>query len=149
EEVDEVRLHEAQRAQIVELVLAKTKLRERAHLVADLVEVRPEVDALGAALELVFDLRAREVMQHDLHHGELVQVGVQQRLDDHPGSIVRCALCAAVTRSMPIRRWWRCSSVWTRRRSSSRATTSARAPRCSWYAAAATHAAWLARIAGG
>ena len=45
-------------------------------------------DAFGAALELVLDLRAGEVMQHHLHHGELVQVGVEQRLDDHAARIV-------------------------------------------------------------
>ena len=50
---------------------------------ADLVDVRPEFHALGAALEAVLDLRAREMVQHDLHHRELVQVGIEQRLDDH------------------------------------------------------------------
>jgi hypothetical protein len=34
-------------------------------------------------LEPVFDLCGRKMMEHDLHHRELVQVGVEQRLDDH------------------------------------------------------------------
>ena len=63
-----------------------------------------EIDALGAALELVLDLRAGEVVQHDLHHGELVQVGVEQRLDDHAAQIVSFTACAAVTPCMQIPR---------------------------------------------
>jgi hypothetical protein len=50
---------------------------------ADLAGVRRRSTPWRAALELVFDLRAREVMQHHLHHRELVEVGVEQRLDDH------------------------------------------------------------------
>src|SRR5205807_10392131 len=87
QEVDEVGLHEAQAPQVQQLRVAKAQAAERADLVADLVEVRPEVHALGAALELVLDLRAGKVMQHDLHHGELAEVGGQQRLDDHPARI--------------------------------------------------------------
>ena len=40
-------------------------------------------DAWVATLELVRDLRARKLMQHRLHHGELVEVGVEQAGDDH------------------------------------------------------------------
>jgi hypothetical protein len=36
-----------------------------------------------AALEFVFDLRSRKLVQHDLHHGEFVEVGVEQAGDDH------------------------------------------------------------------
>ena len=42
-----------------------------------------------AAFEAVFDLRARKLVQHHLHHGELVQVGVEQAGDDHG----RCSPC--------------------------------------------------------
>jgi hypothetical protein len=28
-------------------------------------------------------MRCREVMQDDLHHGELVEIGIEQRMDDH------------------------------------------------------------------
>ena len=52
----------------------------------DLVDVRRQVDVGVAALEAVLDLRGGKMMQHDLHHRELVQVGVEQRLDDHAGS---------------------------------------------------------------
>ena len=68
-------------------MVAETQLAQIGDPGADLLEVRREVDALGAALEHVLDLRAREMMQHDLHHGELVQVGVEQRLDDQKRSL--------------------------------------------------------------
>ncbi|MFM2084305.1 MAG: hypothetical protein RLY95_1123, partial [Pseudomonadota bacterium] len=35
-----------------------------------------QIDAWVATLELVRDLSPWELMQHHLHHGELVQVGV-------------------------------------------------------------------------
>ncbi|MNC86409.1 hypothetical protein D3C83_20660 [compost metagenome] len=87
QEIDEVGLHEAQRAEIGELVVAEAEGAEQAHLGADLVDVRAEVDAFGAALELVLDLRPGEMMQHHLHHRELVKVGVERRLDDHAASL--------------------------------------------------------------
>jgi hypothetical protein len=44
------------------------------------------------------------MMQDHLHHRELVEVRVEQRLDDHPRRIVTVAVilfaCAAVMRSM-------------------------------------------------
>ena len=55
-----------------------------------------QVDAGVAALEAVLDLRAREMMQHDLHHRELVQVGVEQRRDDHRRAVDRRARRPAV-----------------------------------------------------
>jgi hypothetical protein len=44
---------------------------------------RHQVDAGVAALEAVFDLGGRVLVQHHLHHRELVQIGVEQRIDDH------------------------------------------------------------------
>jgi hypothetical protein len=38
------------------------------------------------------------VMQDHLHHRELVEVGVEQRLDDHARPIVPSASCAAAMR---------------------------------------------------
>src|SRR5581483_109210 len=148
QEVDEIGLHEAQAAQVVELLVPEAKHGKRAHFLADRVEVRAEIDAFCAALELVFDLRAREVMQDHLHHGELVEVGVEQRLDDHRRGIVRSRSCAAVTRSMPMPRWWRCNSGFRSRRNSSRATTSAPARRSWWCAAIAKGGAWRDSTAG-
>jgi hypothetical protein len=78
EEVDEVALDEPQVAQVREFLLAEAQRAQEVHLLADLVDVRLEVDARIAALEPVLDARARKVMQHHLHHRELVQVGVEQ-----------------------------------------------------------------------
>src|SRR5206468_1424174 len=105
QEIDEVRLHEAQAAQVRELFFAEPERVERRELRADRVEMGTQVDALGAAPEPVLDLRAGKVVQHDLHHGELVQVGVQQRLDDHAWRIVTLGACAAVTRFIATLRW--------------------------------------------
>ena len=85
EEIDEVRLHEAQRAQVGQLPVREAQPAQVGDLGRDLVQVGREVDARRAALEAVLDLRAGEMVQHDLHHGELVQVGVQQRVDQHGG----------------------------------------------------------------
>jgi len=85
QQVDEIALQEAPAAQVIELVLREAQPAKRTDLVTDLVHVRREIEAGIAALEAVFDLRARKVMQHHLHHGELVEVGVEQRMDDHAG----------------------------------------------------------------
>ena len=45
---------------------------------ADLADGRHQVDVRIAAFEPVFDLRRRKVVQPDLHHRELVEVGVEQ-----------------------------------------------------------------------
>jgi hypothetical protein len=82
QEVDEVALDEAHRAHVVQLGFGKAQFAQLADLVADLVHVRRQLHAGRPALELVFDLRARKLVQHRLHHGELVQVGVEQALND-------------------------------------------------------------------
>ncbi len=79
----EVAIDEAQAAQVLQLALAEAQRAQVLDLVDDLVDERREVHALVAALEAVFDLGAREVMQDDLHHRELVEVGVEQGGDDH------------------------------------------------------------------
>ncbi|MNY72241.1 hypothetical protein D3C86_2107500 [compost metagenome] len=54
-------------------------------LLIDLVDVAGQFDTGGAAFETVLNLRAGVLVQHRLHHGELVQVGVEQGLDDRHG----------------------------------------------------------------
>jgi hypothetical protein len=85
QKVDKIRLHEAQAAQVSEFLFAETQAGQTGHFAADFVGQRGEVHAFVATPELVFDLRSGKVMQDDLHHGELVQVGIEQRLDDHGG----------------------------------------------------------------
>ena len=78
QEIDEIAFQEPPAAQVVELAAGKPQAAQAADLALDLADVRRQVDACGAALEPILDLRGREMMQHDLHHRELVQVGVEQ-----------------------------------------------------------------------
>jgi len=78
EEIDEVRFHEAPSAQVSELRVGEAQLAQVRYLGTDLIDVAREIDSRRPALELVLDLRAGKVVQHDLHHRELVQVGVEQ-----------------------------------------------------------------------
>jgi hypothetical protein len=76
EEIDEVALDKPQTAQIIELVLAKAQLAQGLDFSAYLVHVGHKVDARRAAAKTVFHLRRRKVVQHHLHHRELVEIGV-------------------------------------------------------------------------
>src|SRR5699024_6193835 len=53
------------------------------HLFAYFVQPGAEVDAGRAALVTILNLCGWKMMEHHLHHGELIQVGVQQRINDH------------------------------------------------------------------
>jgi len=77
EQVDVIALEEAPAAKVVELAPGESKSAQCRYFLTDLGDVRGELDVRVTALEAVFDLRRREVMQHDLHHRELVQVGVE------------------------------------------------------------------------
>src|SRR5471032_1713406 len=83
EEVDEIALDETHPAEVFELVFLEAQMAELAHFVAYLIYIRHEIDIRRAAAELVFRVGCREVMQHDLHHRELVEIGVEQRMDNH------------------------------------------------------------------
>ena len=85
QEIDEIALDETHRAHVVQLVVHEAQTAELADLAADLVDVGRELHPGRAALVLVFHLRTRKLVQHGLHHGELVQVGIEQALDDHDG----------------------------------------------------------------
>ena len=91
QEFDEVALDEAQRGQIRELLLAH---RERAQMVDLGLNVRhigTQINALGAAPEAVAHVGVGELMQHALHHRELIKVGVKQRFDDHGQTVLRAS----------------------------------------------------------
>ena len=89
EQVDEVALQEAPASAGNRARARREAQRAQRAVISRSIwpDVGRQVDARRAALEAVFDLRRREVMQHDLHHRELVEVGVEQRLDDHAGSV--------------------------------------------------------------
>jgi hypothetical protein len=76
QEIDEVALDEAQRAQIGQLRVLETQAAQRADLGADLVHIGCELHAGVAALEAVLDLCSGKLVQHHLHHREFVQVSV-------------------------------------------------------------------------
>jgi hypothetical protein len=83
EQVDEIALHEPPAPHVVELASGEAQAAQSRDLAPDLADVRLQVDTAVAALEAVLDLGRGKVVQHDLHHRELVQVGVEQRRDDH------------------------------------------------------------------
>jgi hypothetical protein len=83
QEVDEVALDVAQRAHVVQLVGLESQAAQVVQLLVDLAEqLGQRIVGLVAADEGVFGLGLRMPMQHGLPHGELVEVGVQQALDD-------------------------------------------------------------------
>ena len=84
EEADEVGLHVGDALEVGQLLGCHLQLGKRLDLLADLVEVGRQV-LTGAAAECPLHLRVRIVMQHRLHHGELVEIGIQQALDDSFG----------------------------------------------------------------
>jgi hypothetical protein len=45
---------------------------------AYLIQIRPEVHTLIATLITIFGLRRRKMMQHHLHHGEFVEIRIEQ-----------------------------------------------------------------------
>ena len=81
QETDEVRLHERDALQKPQLVLAHAQLAQALDLVANFVQVRAQVFAVTAA-ELPFDFHVGIVVQHRLHHGQFVEIGVEQVLHD-------------------------------------------------------------------
>src|SRR5690606_35142691 len=52
-------------------------------LFADFVQVGPQVNIGCTALITVFNPGGGKMVQHHLHHGEFIEIGVQQGSDDH------------------------------------------------------------------
>ena len=83
QEVDEVRAHEPQAAQVGQIVGLKLQRAQVVELLVDLVDqFGQRVRRLVAAHEGVFGPGLRVPMQHGLPHRELVQIGVEQVVDD-------------------------------------------------------------------
>ena len=96
QKIHKVAFNEAHRAQVGQLGILEMQAAQRANLIADFGHMRCKIDAslvtervtagLRArisALEPVLHLCPRKLVQHHLHHGELVEVGVKQAGDDH------------------------------------------------------------------
>ena len=84
--------------QVAQFGVLKVQTAQGPDLVTDLVDVgaerpagatRVRVDAGIAAPEFVLYLGAGELMQHGLHHGELVQVGIKKTGNDHAVTLSR------------------------------------------------------------
>ena len=85
QQIDEVALEEAPATEVIELALREPQRAQLPDLVLNFADVGRQRHVGIAAFEAILDLRTREMMQHDLHHRELVEIGVEQRLDDHRG----------------------------------------------------------------
>ena len=71
-EIDKIALDETQTSEIVEFILFEV---QRAEIVEFLIDVRQnglQVRPWVSALKFVFNMGTRKLMQHTLHHGELV-----------------------------------------------------------------------------
>ena len=78
-----VALDEADGAQIVQLVLVKAKRAQIVDLVVDLLQhLRSKDNVFIAALEIVFSVQVRVLVENHLVHIELIQIGVQQGGDN-------------------------------------------------------------------
>ena len=87
QKIDEVALDEAHGFQVGQLGILKAQAAQSADFFANFVHIGRQLANAGstrvAALEFVLHLGTRKVVQHHLHHGELVQVGIEQAGDDH------------------------------------------------------------------
>ena len=83
QQVDEVALEKTPVAKVIELAPVESERAELPNFVLDLADVRRQRNVGIATFEPVLDFRARKMMQYDLHHRELVKIGIEKRLDDH------------------------------------------------------------------
>ena len=83
QKIHEVAFDETQGTHPIELLLGELQLAQRANFGAYFVHIGRQLHARGAAFEFVAHLRTRELVQHRLHHGEFVQIGIKQAGDDH------------------------------------------------------------------
>ncbi|MNH12333.1 hypothetical protein D3C79_718720 [compost metagenome] len=88
EKAQEVRLHEADLFKEAQLAITQAQFAQLLDLFADLRQIRAQVFTIAAA-ELPFNVDVGVVVQHGLHHGQLVEVGVEQVLHD---AIGKCTL---------------------------------------------------------
>ena len=83
QKIHKVAFDVAKTAQVIQLVFAKSQFAERINFAVHLVGNRRQNNARVAALEAIFDLSGRKLMQNRLHHGEFVDVGVEEGANDH------------------------------------------------------------------
>ena len=70
-------------AEIIELVLLHRQRAQVLDFLSNLIRIRTQIHPFGSATEAIFHVGVRELMQHTLHHRELVEVGIEKRLNNH------------------------------------------------------------------
>ena len=83
QEIDKIAFNETQRAQISQLIFFEVQTAQRLNFAANFVHIGGQIDTRISALKTVLYLRTRKLMQNHLHHGEFVEVRVQQTGNDH------------------------------------------------------------------
>ena len=83
QKIDEITFNESQRSQIGKFVVFKVQAAKRLNFASNFVHIGRQIDTRISALETILDLGTRKLMQNHLHHGEFVEVGVQQTGNDH------------------------------------------------------------------
>jgi hypothetical protein len=86
QKIDKVAPDIAKAREILKLTLRELEAAEMIDLFIDFAEVRPEIHSVVPALEPIAHNGAGELMQHALHHRELIEVRIKERLDNHPFS---------------------------------------------------------------
>ena len=82
--IDKVAFDKAQAAQIVEFVMGKAQLAQGIEFAFQIfLNIGQRIHHLFvSAAEFIEAVGLRELVQHDLQHGEFVQVGIKQGLDN-------------------------------------------------------------------
>ena len=78
QEVNKIAFYEAQVAQILQLVFGEFELAKCMNFFPYFVKIDAQVYIWRTTLIAVLDVCGGKLVQHHLHHGELVQVGIEQ-----------------------------------------------------------------------
>ena len=83
EKIHKVAFDEAKVAKVIQLVFLHRKRTQMLNFLSNLIRIRTQIHPFGSATEAIFHVGVRELMQHTLHHRELVEVGIEKRLNNH------------------------------------------------------------------
>ena len=76
QKIHKVAFDETQGTHPIQLLLGELQLAQRANFRAYVIHIGCQLHARGATFEFVAHLRTGELVQHRLHHGEFVQIGI-------------------------------------------------------------------------
>lgn len=83
EEIHKVALDEAKTAEIIELVLLHRQRTQVLDFLSNLIDIRTQIHTFGTATKAILHVGVRKLMQHALHHRELIEVGIEKRINNH------------------------------------------------------------------